>query len=292
MSQTSRSSTIHVFNPYRDMIDASKARSTAAMTEPIKVLLFTKTSAYRHASIPALATSLSSIPWLSLTHTEDSALLQSSLPTQDILILGHNTGDFLDDESLAAVKRFTETEGKGVVGVHACTAGMLECDWYSGMLGARFDGHPEPQWGRVRLHRGEQGEAEHTILRGLPEPSSSSVPANAPPCPSRLLHSSNQHPKTDFAWFDEWYNFTATPKFPPEESTVLVSVDPTTYEGGPSSEMVGESGLHPLAWCHEVNGGGTRVFYTALGHFDEACSDPWFMQMLHNGIRWAARVEE
>ena len=257
---------------------------------PIKAILFTKTAAYRHASIPALASSLSNLPNLSLTHTEDPSVFQSQLPSQDILILGHNTRDFLDDETLEALKRFVETQEKGVVGVHACTCGMLKCDWYAEMLGARFDGHPEPQWGRVKVHHREDGDkdAEHEILRNLPHPSLSSVPALArPPHHEYLQHTL----PTEFPWFDEWYNWSSSPNPPPPKgSIVLVSVDPTTYEGGPASGTLEEtSGLHPLAWCHETRGSGTRVFYTALGHFDEAYSDPWFMKMLENGIRWTAR---
>lgn len=258
---------------------------------PIKALLFTKTAAYRHASIPALVSSISNLPNLSLTHTEDSSAFRSTLPSQDILILGHNTRDFLDDETLEAFKRFVDTQGKGVVGVHACTCGMLKCDWYREMLGARFDGHPEPQWGRVKVHHREDGDkdAGHEILRNLPDPSLSSVPASAPPPPQEQQHLQSTLPM-EFPWFDEWYNWSSSPNPPPPKgSTVLVSVDPTTYEGGPALETVGHSGLHPLAWCHETGGSGTRVFYTALGHFDEAYSDPWFIKMLENGIRWAAR---
>ncbi len=45
---------------------------------------------------------------------------------------------------------------------------------------------------------------------------------------------------------------------------------------------------HPLAWCHEFD--GARCFYTALGHFDAAYSDPTFMAQTLNAILWAARV--
>lgn len=260
------------------------------MTSPIKALLFTRTSDYRHASIPALATSLSSLSSLSLTHTESLSELQTLLPAQDILILGHNTGDFLDDESLSAVEAFVEREGTGVVGVHACTAGMLECQWYADLLGARFDGHPEPQWGRLKVHyRSEEAkdQGEHFVLQGIPAPSPSSFPSSASPCPETLRASPDS--RTDFPWFDEWYNFKPIPRFPPKGSTVLVSVDPTTYQGwtGESGDEIGS--LHPLVWCHEAEKGSTRVFHTALGHFDEAYADRWFMGMLERGIWWAAR---
>jgi type 1 glutamine amidotransferase len=237
-----------------------------------------------------MVASLSSLASVSLTHTESSSELRVRLPSHEILILGHNTGPFLDDETLSAIKRFVERDGTGVVGVHACTSGMSECEWYGELLGAVFNGHPEPQWGKLKVHHPREEsrpQKEHFILQGLPAPSSSSVPTSASPCPMSLRTSSTS--RTDFPWFDEWYNFRATPRFPPKESTVLVSVDPTTYEGwtGPKGDEV--DGPHPLAWCHEVETGGTRVFYTALGHFDDAYADAWFMGMLERAIWWTAR---
>lgn len=257
------------------------------MATPVKALLFTKTAAYRHASIEALGIALASLPFISLTHTEDPALLQSLLPSQDVLILGHNTRDFLDDEALDALKGFVATEGKGVVGVHAAACGMLGCEWYGKMLGARFDEHPDPQWGRITVHHKED---DHYILRGLPAPSVSSIPPSAPSCPRHLGRSDGS--ESVFPWFDEWYNFTPTPEFPPRDSTVLVSVDPTTYEGGPAQKDGERTHLHPLTWFHEFGELRTRVFYTALGHFDQAYGDPWFMGMLERGIWWAAKREE
>jgi type 1 glutamine amidotransferase len=78
---------------------------------------------------------------------------------------------------------------------------------------------------------------------------------------------------------DEWYNFTSHPR-ENRKLEVLLRGDPKSFQGG----KMGED--HPLAWCQEFGGG--RVFYTALGHFDEAYKDQWFMGQVRRGILWAS----
>lgn len=88
------------------------------------------------------------------------------------------------------------------------------------------------------------------------------------------------HPSTSFLpqkWerFDEWYNF----KNVQPHIKILAKLDETTYEGG----KMGDN--HPIAWYHEFDGG--RSFYTGLGHTDESYKEPFFLQHLLGGIRYA-----
>lgn len=82
-------------------------------------------------------------------------------------------------------------------------------------------------------------------------------------------------------WFDEWYNFKANPRSR-NGVHVLMSVRETSYKGG----AMGED--HPIAWCQDFDGG--RSFYTALGHFDEAYADSFFVTHILNGIFWVAQI--
>jgi type 1 glutamine amidotransferase len=43
-------------------------------------------------------------------------------------------------------------------------------------------------------------------------------------------------------------------------------------------------GDHPIAWCHEYDGG--RAFYTALGHTSESFSEPLFIGHLAGAVGW------
>jgi type 1 glutamine amidotransferase len=89
------------------------------------------------------------------------------------------------------------------------------------------------------------------------------------------VHPATRHLPRPWKWFDEWYNFKDMVK----DVHVLLAVDETTYEGGKLGAW------HPIAWYHEFDGG--RAFYTALGHFDAAYSEPLFLQHLLAGIQYA-----
>jgi len=77
---------------------------------------------------------------------------------------------------------------------------------------------------------------------------------------------------------DEWYNFRVNPR---GQVHVLAVVDEKSYTGG-------TMGDHPVAWCHEFEGG--RAWYTAMGHTEESYAEPLFLDHLLGGIRSAAGV--
>ena len=46
-------------------------------------------------------------------------------------------------------------------------------------------------------------------------------------------------------------------------------------------------GDHPIAWSRCIGRG--RMFYSAIGHRPERYSDAIYVQMLEQGVGWAAR---
>lgn len=99
--------------------------------------------------------------------------------------------------------------------------------------------------------------------------------------PARVLVEDHVHPATRHlgtTWLrsDEWYDFDRNPR---AYVRVLLSADEASYQGS------GMSGNHPLAWCHELQGG--RSFYTALGHASADYDDPAFLAHLAGGLGWA-----
>ncbi len=74
---------------------------------------------------------------------------------------------------------------------------------------------------------------------------------------------------------DEWYNFK---NMNPDVQTIL-KIDETSYKGGKNGDN------HPMAWYHDYDGG--RAFYTELGHTNESFSEPFFLQHLLGGIKYA-----
>jgi type 1 glutamine amidotransferase len=191
-------------------------RERLAAPDTVRVLAFTKTAGYRHASIPDGVAALRQIGAehrIAVDHTEDAgAFTDSGLAPYDAVAFLNTSADVLDAPAEAAFERFVRAGG-GFVGVHA--AADTEYDWpfYGALVGAYFDSHPAVQPATV-----EVVDRNHVSTRHLPA----------------------RWDRTD-----EWYNFRAAP----EGVRVLAALDEGTYEGG----SMGDD--HPVAWCHERLGG-------------------------------------
>ncbi len=94
-------------------------------------------------------------------------------------------------------------------------------------------------------------------------------------------HPSTAHLDTEWVRTDEWYDFRAAP-----DETVyrLLALDESSYTGG----VMGKD--HPIAWCHEYDGG--RSFYTGGGHTSESFTEPDFVQHLEGGLAWVLGEED
>ncbi|WP_330460528.1 ThuA domain-containing protein [Streptomyces sp. NBC_00820] len=211
-----------------------------------RLLLYTRTTAYRHDSIPAAVAAVRAMDTFAVDHTEDPADLELPLEHYAVLVFLSTSGEVLTPAGRERLAAYVESGG-GFAGVHA--AACTEYDWpyYGELLGARFDRHPALQPGRAVVE-----DPTHPATRPLPA-------------------------VWDFT--DEWYDFRSSPR---DRARVLLRADETSYEGG----RMGPD--HPLAWCREQGSG--RVFYTALGHADEAYRDPSFLAHLSGGVSWAGRL--
>lgn len=94
-------------------------------------------------------------------------------------------------------------------------------------------------------------------------------------------HLSTRHLTSPWLHTDEWYNFKSFNK----SVKVLLQVDEESYKGGDMGSF------HPVSWYHLFEGG--RVFYTAMGHTDEAfTSDEMFLKHLLGGIKYVLGRKE
>ncbi|KAJ9133884.1 Class I glutamine amidotransferase-like protein [Pleurostoma richardsiae] len=242
----------------------------------LRVLAFSKTSGYRHESIPAgvaglrrlAATSSSSDSPFTVDATEDAAVFTPpSLARYAAIVLLQTSGDFLDGDQLGALKAFVHGGG-GIVAIHCASTGMPSSEWYGRLIGAVFTEHPEPQPGLVVAE-----DPEHIIL-------SNGTGLKALRGPDARGGGTDAG-LSQWAWYDEWYNFKENPRVA-NGVHVLLRVSESSYRGG----TLGED--HPVAWCQEFE--GSRSFHTALGHFDEAWGDDTFTGQILNAIWWVARV--
>lgn len=228
--------------------DAGAAGSNGEPTRPPSLLVFSRTAGYRHASIGAGVQALSALAeqrgW-ELDATEDAgAFTDATLARYDAVVFLSTTGDVLDADQQAAFERFIR-DGRGYVGIHAASDTEYEWPWYGELVGAYFRAHPEIQAADVLVE-----DSEHPATRDLPHP---------------------------WTRTDEWYAFATNPR---AKVRVLLALDETSYSPGDTAM----GGDHPIAWCHEYDGG--RAFYTALGHTPESYSDPLFMTHVAGGIEW------
>ncbi|MCB0669057.1 MAG: ThuA domain-containing protein [Saprospiraceae bacterium] len=215
-----------------------------------RILVFSKTSGYRHASIEpgrkALADLVAGKGW-KLDTTEDATVFnRSQLKNYAVIVFLNTTGDCLDDNQQAEMMRYIQAGG-GFVGIHAAADTEYDWPWYGQLVGAYFNGHPNNP--NVR---------DAGIIR------------------LDSTHISCQHLPKVWPRKDEWYNYRNIQP----DLNVLLNLDETTYQGGTNGDD------HPIAWYHEFDGG--RSFYTGGGHTVESFSEPDFLKHLWGGIEYAA----
>jgi type 1 glutamine amidotransferase len=219
---------------------------------PGRILVFSRTTGFRHDSIPdgiAVIRSLGAQHGFAVDATEDPSVFDDAqLAPYAAVVFLSTTGDVLDDGQQAAFQRFI-AKGRGFVGVHSAADTEYDWAWYGGLVGAYFKSHPAIQPATIRV-----ADASHDSTRALPA-----------------------------SWdrTDEWYNFQSNPR---GRVHVLATLDEKTYSGGDMGED------HPIAWCQFYQGG--RAWYTALGHTRETYSEPLFLAHLLGGIRFAAGLPE
>ncbi len=214
---------------------------------PPRVLVFSKTSGYRHASIPdgvAALRKLCKENGIWLDSTENAAdFTEQNLKKYATVIFLSTTGDVLDRDQEIAFERYIQAGG-GFVGIHAATDTEYGWKWFGGLSGAYFQSHPKQQDATLKI-------LDHNHL------------------------STKCLPGDTWKRFDEWYNF----KEINPAVNVLLTIDETSYTGGENSAN------HPMAWYHEYDGG--RAFYTALGHTNESFREPLFLQHVLGGLIYA-----
>src|SRR6188768_2478072 len=162
---------------------ASAGAAYGQATDEPRVLVFSKTAAFRHGSIPAgvqAIRELGTANAFAVDATEDAAAFtDENLARYDAVVWLSTTGDVLDAPQQAAFERYIQAGG-GYAGVHAASDTEYTWNWYGGLVGAYFSGHPDPQSATVEV-------ADHA-------------------------HPSTKHLPARWTRSDEWYNFQSNPR--------------------------------------------------------------------------------
>ena len=113
-----------------------------------RVLVFSKTEGYRHASIEAGVIAINKLGrenGFKVFHTEDAAQFKEAfLSLFSAVIFLNTTKDVLDATQQAEFERYIQAGG-GFVGVHAAADTEYHWSWYGKLVGAYFKSHPKTQ---------------------------------------------------------------------------------------------------------------------------------------------------
>ncbi|MFT5884945.1 MAG: cytochrome c [Arcticibacterium sp.] len=215
----------------------------------INVLVFSKTEAFRHASIEKgheAMKKMASEKGFSVRITEDASLFtESNLKTFNAVIFLSTTGDVLNDKQQDVFERYIQAGG-GYVGIHAATDTEYDWPWYNKLAGAWFKDHP---MNPSNVQKGRYFVTEkNAMTAGMPD---------------------------SFERTDEFYAF----KNISYNINVVLKIDESSYIGGTNGDN------HPMSWYQEFDGG--RSFYTSMGHTDETFMEPLFLNHLWAGIKYS-----
>ncbi len=230
-----------------------------------RVLVFSRTTGFRHDSIP---TGIAAIKQLGVDNhfqvdaSEDPSLFRDAVLSKfDAVIFLSTTGDPLNDSEQAAFERYIQGGG-GYVGIHAAADTEYTWTWYGKLVGAYFRNHPAgTPHATVRIE-----DTQHHSTQGLPA-----------------------------VWErdDEWYNYQqpegavvgggGTDFSPRPNVHVLATVDESTYDEDDGNATDDD---HPISWCHRYDGG--RSWYTGMGHTQASFSEANYLKHILGGIEVAA----
>ncbi|MFE1948925.1 ThuA domain-containing protein [Streptomyces sp. NPDC059524] len=179
------------------------------------ILVHTRTTGYRHASIPHGVRALRDLGF-GVRHAEDPDEFADALGQRPgAVVFLSTTGEVLTDAGRERLAAYVDGGG-GFVGVHAAACAEYGWPYFGELLGARFTGHPAYQPGRVLVT-----DRSHPATRHLPPV---------------------------WNWTDEWYDFDADPARDPAVR-VLARADESSYTGA------GTGPAHPLIWCRPQGAG-------------------------------------
>ena len=164
------------------------------------VLVFSRTTGFRHDSIPAgIATirELGSKKGFRVRATEDPAEFTSrKLDRFEAVVFLNTTGTVLNRRQKKAFEQYVR-RGGGFVGIHSAADTEYSWPFYERLVGAYFLTHPAQQTGTI------VNEAS--------------------------THPATRHLRPRFTVFDEFYSFRTNPR---PRVRVLLSIDENTYDPG------------------------------------------------------------
>jgi type 1 glutamine amidotransferase len=166
-------------------------------------------------------------------------------------ILFYTTGELdLDESQKADFLSFIKDDGKGFIGVHSANDTFYKWPEFGEMIGGYFDGHP---WNQFQ----------------------------APIIVEDRTHPTTRHFPKEFTIHDEIYQVK---DFSRDRVRVLMSLDATKINLAQKGVKRTDKDF-AVTWVRDYGKG--RVFYSTLGHREDAWDRPDVQKMYFEAIRWA-----
>lgn len=235
------------------------------------VLVVGQTKGFEHDSVSIAMASIFNMGkesglWDTMLRTDTELLTKKDFKNNnaknlnyfDLIVFTSTTGELdMDESQKKDMLSFIHDDGKGFIGVHAALDTNYKWPEYGEMIGGWFDQHP---W--------------MTFMAPI---------VNEDPDFPAVRH----FPKA-FVKYDEIYQ----PKeWSRDKVNVLLSLDPTKLDYDPKNTRIHRMDHDfPVAWSKMYGKG--RVFYSTLGHTEEAWDDPDIRKMYFEAIKWALGLTE
>ena len=256
----------------------SQAANRADMAPPPKakqvhlkhVLVIGQTKGFEHDSVSAAMAAIYNMGkesglWDTMLRTDTELLTKKNLAMRngknlnyfDLIVFTSTTGELdMDDSQKADMLSFIHDDGKGFVGIHAALDTNYKWPEYGEMIGGWFDQHPWMTFQAPIINE----DPDFPAVRHFPKA---------------------------FTKYDEIYQ----PKeWSRDKVNVLLSLDASKldFENNPRVHRADHD--FAVAWSKMYGKG--RVFYSTLGHTEEAWDDPDIRTMYFEAIKWALGMTE
>jgi uncharacterized protein len=233
------------------------------------VLVIGQTKGFEHNSVSAAMAAIYDMGkesglWDTMLRTDTELLTKKDLQRNaktlnyfDAIVFASTTGELdLDASQKQDFLSFIHEDGKGFVGIHAALDTNYTWPEYGEMIGGYFDQHPWMTFNAPIINE----DPDFPAVRHFPK--------------AFLKYDEIYQPK-------EWSRSNVN---------VLLSLDAGKLNYGNNPRIHRTDHDFPVAWSKMYGKG--RVFYSTLGHTEEAWEDPDIRKMYFEAIKWSLGMTE
>jgi type 1 glutamine amidotransferase len=233
------------------------------------VLVIAQTKGFEHDSVSSAMAAVYNMGketglWDTMLRTDTELLTKKDLDRNtktlnyfDAVVFASTTGELdLSASQKQDLLSFIKEDGKGFVGIHAALDTNYTWPEYGEMIGGWFDQHP---W----------------------------MTFNAPIINENPDFPAVSHFPKAFTKFDEIYQPKSWSR---DNVNVLLSLDSSKLDYTNNPRIHRADHDFPVAWSKMYGKG--RVFYSTLGHTEEAWNDPDIRKMYFEAIKWSLGMTE